>query len=76
MATRLADVEGVAEVYSIAGRFDLAAILRVKSSDNLADLVTQHLHQVPGITDTETMIAFLDPGRNMTWRRRFSLGME
>lgn len=75
VATRLADVEGVAEVYSIAGRFDLAAILRVRTSEALADLVTQHLHQVPGITDTETMIAF------RAWSKHdleaaFSLGME
>lgn len=75
VATRLADVEGVAEVYSIAGRFDLAAILRVRTSEALADLVTTRLHKVPGITDTETMIAF------RAWSKHdleaaFSLGME
>lgn len=75
VAGELAAVDGVAEVYSIAGRYDLAAILRVRSSEALAELVTTRLHRVAGIRETETMIAF------RAWSKHdleavFSLGME
>lgn len=75
VASKLAEVPGVAEVYSVAGRYDLAVILRVRSSDELADLVTNRLHAVSGILETETMIAF------RAWSKHdlesvFSLGLE
>ncbi len=54
----IADLEGVAEVYSVAGRHDLVAIARVKETDELADLVSDRIRKLPGIVGTETMIAF------------------
>ena len=54
----LADVPGVAEVYSVTGDFDLVAILRVKNHEEIADIVTSKLSQVPGITKTHTHVAF------------------
>jgi DNA-binding Lrp family transcriptional regulator len=54
----LADVPGVAEVYSVTGDFDLVAILRVKDHEEIADIVTAKLSQVPGITKTHTHVAF------------------
>ena len=54
----LADVPGVAEVYSVTGDFDLVAILRVKDHEEIADIVTSKLSQVPGITKTHTHVAF------------------
>jgi DNA-binding Lrp family transcriptional regulator len=58
LAVELADVAGVAEVYSVAGHADLVAVVRVGDHENLADVVTRHIHQLEGITDTRTLIAF------------------
>lgn len=58
VADRLAALPGVAEVYSVAGRFDLVAIVRVAANEGLADLVTRHMVDLDGILGTETLIAF------------------
>ena len=58
LAQRLLDVPGIAEVYSVAGPFDLIAIARVKRHDDLADLVTDHIAGLEGIVRTETLTAF------------------
>jgi DNA-binding Lrp family transcriptional regulator len=55
---RLADVEGVAEAYSVTGEWDFVAILRVRRPEELATLVTAGLAQVEGIKRTHTMVAF------------------
>ena len=51
-------IDGIAEVYSVAGPFDLVAIARVKEHDRLDDLVNERLATVDGILTTETLIAF------------------
>jgi DNA-binding Lrp family transcriptional regulator len=58
LGSRLADVEGVAEAYSVTGEWDFVAILRVREPDRLATLVTGGLAQVEGIRRTHTMVAF------------------
>jgi len=58
LAEELLAVKGVTEVYSVAGPFDLIAIVRVREHDQLSDLVTEVIANRPGITSTETMIAF------------------
>ena len=58
VAERIADCAEISEVYSVAGSYDLVAIVRVAHNDDLARLVTEHLTQVDGITRTETMLAF------------------
>jgi DNA-binding Lrp family transcriptional regulator len=58
VAERLAGLDGVSEVYSVAGRYDLVAILRVSTNEQLADLVTGKMLKLDGIRDTETLIAF------------------
>ena len=58
LAGELADVDGVAEVYSVAGEADLVAIVRVRHHDELADVVTGRISSLPGITNTRTLIAF------------------
>jgi DNA-binding Lrp family transcriptional regulator len=57
-AQALAEIEGVAEVYSVSGEFDIVAILRVKEYEELAGLVTQKLLRIPTITRTQTHMAF------------------
>ena len=54
----LADVDGVAEAYSVTGEWDFVAILRVRQPEDLATLVTGELAQVDGIRRTHTMVAF------------------
>jgi DNA-binding Lrp family transcriptional regulator len=54
----LAALNGVTEVYSVGGRFDLVAIIRVPHNDDLAELVTEKMLLIEGITDSETLIAF------------------
>ncbi len=55
---RLADVEGVAEAYSVTGKWDFVAILRLREHDELAELVTGTLARMDGIAETYTMVAF------------------
>ena len=55
---RLAEVEGVAEAYSVTGEWDYVAILRLAEADELAELVTVKLARLRGIDKTYTMVAF------------------
>lgn len=54
----LADIEGVAEAYSVTGDWDFVAILRLRSPDRLADLVTGRIAGLAGVERTQTMVAF------------------
>jgi DNA-binding Lrp family transcriptional regulator len=74
-AAILADIPGISEVYSVAGRVDLAAIVRVTDNEKLADIVTSKLLHVPGITRTETLIAFQVFSKH-DLESMFSIGME
>ncbi|PWT74044.1 MAG: AsnC family transcriptional regulator [Proteobacteria bacterium] len=58
VADKLASMEGITEVYSVAGRFDLVAMVRVKNNEDLADIVTTRMQKIDGIESTETLIAF------------------
>jgi DNA-binding Lrp family transcriptional regulator len=58
LGSQLADVQGVAEAYSITGEWDFAAILRLREQDDLAHVITEQLAQLPGITKTQTLLAF------------------
>ena len=49
VAEKLAAVEGISEVYSVAGRFDLVAMVRVSTNEALADIVTTRMHKIDGI---------------------------
>lgn len=63
-ARRLAGLEGVAEVYSVSGEWDLVAIVRVPEFDQIARVVTEQVSQVEGITRTQTLTAFRAYSRN------------
>jgi DNA-binding Lrp family transcriptional regulator len=58
VAETLVDIDGVSEVFSIAGAHDLAVIVRVKDNDGLADVITGKMLKLEGITKSETHIAF------------------
>ena len=58
VAEALIRLPGVAEAYSVAGSYDLVAIARVRQHEQLADLVAGKLQSIPGIENTNTLIAF------------------
>jgi DNA-binding Lrp family transcriptional regulator len=54
----LADIDGVAEAYSVTGEWDFVAILRLRHHEDLAAVVTGKISQLTGVTRTSTMVAF------------------
>ncbi|CBV43414.1 Lrp/AsnC family transcriptional regulator [Halomonas elongata] len=73
VAERLADVEGISEVFSTCGRYDLVAIARTRDFESLAELVTGRLDEVEGIRETETLNAMQVHSRH-DLETMFSLG--
>jgi DNA-binding Lrp family transcriptional regulator len=57
-AQSLLEIEGVSEVYSVTGEYDLVALLRVRQYEDLADVVTKRIGGLPAITHTNTLMAF------------------
>ena len=58
VAEVIAQMPAVSEVYSVTGDFDMVAIVRVRAHDELADVIPGGLNKVPGVTATQTHIAF------------------
>lgn len=75
VADALVALDGVAEVHSVAGRYDLVAILRVPTNDALATLVTERIRQIDGIARSETLIGFRVHSR-YDLDRMFAVGMD
>jgi DNA-binding Lrp family transcriptional regulator len=75
LGPRLADVEGVAEVYTVTGEWDFVAIVRVREHDDLAQVVTQRLTKLDGIERTQTMVAFQQFSAH-DLEAMFGLGLE
>ena len=75
IAERLVDMKGISEVYSVAGRYDLAVIVRVKNNDELAEAVTSQMLKLEGITKSETLISFRVHSK-YELDRIFSVGMD
>jgi DNA-binding Lrp family transcriptional regulator len=57
-AEAIAGIDGVTEVYSVAGEYDLVAIIRVLQHDDLARVIPGGISKVDGVARTETLIAF------------------
>ncbi|MCL1980308.1 MAG: Lrp/AsnC ligand binding domain-containing protein [Proteobacteria bacterium] len=74
VAENMQAISGISEVYSVSGKYDLIAIIRVKTNDDLADLVTRGLLALDGIVKTETMLAFQAYSRH-DLEAMFSVGM-
>jgi len=58
VAEHLAGIDGITEAYSVSGQYDIIAIARVPTAEDLAHLVTQRLQSIHAITKTETLLAF------------------
>ena len=74
-AQAIADIDGVSEVYSVAGEYDLVAIVRVPTHEDLARVIPQGLAKVAGVERTETLIAFQVYSRH-DLEAMFSVGFE
>lgn len=57
-AQSLLEIEGVAQVYSVTGEYDLVALLRLRKYEDLAEVVTTRMVRLPAITKTNTLMAF------------------
>jgi DNA-binding Lrp family transcriptional regulator len=58
VAEALCHIDGVTEVYSVTGRYDLIVKVKVARNEDLADVVTGSVGKVEGIQGSETVIAF------------------
>jgi DNA-binding Lrp family transcriptional regulator len=58
VAAKIAEIAEVSEVYSVTGEFDLVAMVRVRTHEQLADVIPGGVNKVAGVTHTETHIAF------------------
>lgn len=63
-AAQIADLDGVSEVYSVTGQHDLIVMVRVRQHDDIAHVVVEGINKVPGVTATETHIAFRTVSRH------------
>ena len=75
VAEALAALDGVSEVYSVTGQIDLIVLVRVRTHDDIADVVADRVNKVPGVTDTETHIAFRAYSKH-DLESAFSLGLD
>jgi len=75
VAEELVGLDGVSEVYSVAGQVDLVVMIRARNDEQVASLVTEELLQVEGLLSSETLIAFRAFSKH-DLDGMFSVGME
>jgi DNA-binding Lrp family transcriptional regulator len=75
VAEELAALEGISEVYSVAGQYDLVAVIRARDDEQIATLVTDQLLQAEGLESSETLIAFRTYSKH-DLDGLFSVGMD
>lgn len=71
----LAEIDGVREVYSTTGDWDLIAVVRVADHDDLADVIADRLSKVEGVLSTQTHIAFRAYSK-VDLEAAFSIGLD
>jgi DNA-binding Lrp family transcriptional regulator len=74
-AQELTKLTGISEVYSVAGPYDLVAVIRARNNEEMADIVTGSMLRMVGIEKTTTLVAFRTYSRH-DLERMFSIGME
>jgi Transcriptional regulators len=75
VAEVIADIDGVSEVYSITGDYDLLAMVRVADYDAVAEIIPGRINKVPGVLATETHLAFRTYSRH-DLEAAFSIGLQ
>lgn len=58
LARKIAGIDGVHEVYSVSGDYDLVAIVQVPEYERVAVVVTEEIAKLTGIERTQTLTAF------------------
>jgi DNA-binding Lrp family transcriptional regulator len=75
VAESMLELKGVSEVYSVAGQYDLVAILRAPDVEGIAAVVTENILKIEGLISSETLIAFRAYSKH-DLGRMFSIGMD
>jgi DNA-binding Lrp family transcriptional regulator len=75
VADRVVNLKGVSEVYSVTGKADLVAMVRVRSHEQLAGVIADGISKVPGVLRTESLIAFRAYSA-VDLDQAFALGLE
>ncbi len=75
VASAIADIRGVSEVYSVTGEVDLIAVVRVREHEALADVIADKVGKVEGVVRTQTYIAFRTYSQH-DLETAFALGLE
>lgn len=75
IAESIAALDGVSEVYSVTGSYDLVAMVRVQRHEELAEVIPGRLDKVSGVEHTETHIAFRTYSRH-DLEAAFALGLD
>ena len=75
VAESMLELKGVSEVYSVAGQYDLVAILRAPDDQGIASVVTEKILKIEGLISSETLIAFRAYSKH-DLGRMFSIGMD
>ncbi len=73
LAEQIAGLDGVSEVYSVAGDADLIAIVRVREFEQIAEVIAGRMSKVAGVLHTDTHIAFRAYSRH-DLEETFSIG--
>jgi DNA-binding Lrp family transcriptional regulator len=58
VANAIVELDGVSEVHSITGPYDLLVKLYAADYDAFGELIPTQLQRIPGILQTDTMLAF------------------
>ncbi len=75
VAAEIAELKGVSEVYSVTGKADLVAMVRVAAHEDLADVIADRIGKVDGVRRTETLIAFRTYSK-LDLDQAFALGLD
>jgi DNA-binding Lrp family transcriptional regulator len=75
VAEEITELDGVSEVYSVAGDVDLIAVVRVREFEQIADVIAGRMSKVDGVLHTDTHIAFRAYSRH-DLDAAFSIGVE
>jgi DNA-binding Lrp family transcriptional regulator len=75
VAEQIAALDGVSEVYSVTGPFDLIALVRVRRHEELAEVIPGRISKIPGVESTETHIAFRTYSRH-DLEAAFAIGLD
>jgi DNA-binding Lrp family transcriptional regulator len=75
VAEAIAELDGVSEVYSVAGDVDLVAMVRVRQHEDLHEVIAGRLNKIQGVLATQTLIAFQAYSKH-DLEATFSIGMQ